>query len=363
MYTVYFDFKLRKKINITTLGITIRNTSKKEKDLIFKNVNKIISKKEQILSFYEKNNNLDENSLLFIDKISQISDNETRELIMASFGLLKAKWVFNDIDNIKKIINQLVIIEVDSLKLKEHGIIDEKKFISNILLLNNVCESPLFDKKITSHKDYTFILEDNPLDQSDKYYFHGLMISFVFKYSEVDYKSFREVATTNGFLMKLEDFLNKLDINNIYKFINIIDLLFSDYSMIQNAIISNVTIIESLIIREKEDIEKAFILKGGLILKKYLTKSSNDAVKSLLQFTYNIRSDIVHGNYDKVLNDLNKLNQTTKETKKLLSEVSTTINKRNDAYTIALTISTLLSRATTKYWIENPTETEYMKKN
>ena len=363
MYTVYFDFNLRKKIYLKKLGITIRNVTKIEKDFILNNITKIYERKEELQSFYEKNKNVSETSIKYLLEIEKLRDDETRELILASFATLKSGFVFNDMDYIKQIVNKLVIIEVDSSKLLEFGISDEKKFISNILALNEIYESPLLDKNIPLKKDYSFILSDNLFDQTDKYFIHDLMLSFIFNYPDVKYKTIKEVSTTNGFLLKLEKFINSLDTNGISKFIDIIDLLFCDYSRIQNAIISNITIVESLIVGENEDIEKAFILKGGLILKKYLSPSSNNAVSSLLKFTYDIRSDIVHGNYEKILKDLNKLNQKTKATKKFVEGFTNTSDKKVEAFRIAFTISTLISRSTIKYWIENKNDIEYMKNN
>ena len=363
MYTVYFDFNLRKKICFKKMGIIIRNATKKEKKFIIDNIVNIYAKKDELQSFYEKNKDISETSIKYLLEIEKIKSDEVRELIIASFGLLKSGFVFNNIDYIKQIVNKLVIIEVDSSKFLELGIKDEKKFISNILSLNEIYESPLLNKNVPMKKDYSFILEDNPLDKTDKYFIHGLMLSFIFNYSKVKYKTIKEVTTTNGFLLNLEKFINSLDINGISKFIDIIDLLFCDYTMMQNAIISNITIVESLIIREKEDIEKAFVLKGGLILKKFLSPSSNNAVSSLLKFTYDIRSDIVHGNYEKILKDLNTINQKTKATKKFVEGTNGTIDKKAEAYKIAFTISTLISRSVIKYWIENKNDIEYMKNN
>ena len=363
MYTVYFDFKLRKKISLKKIGITIRNATLKEKRYIINNINEIICIKDQILEFYNKNKELDETSFEFLLEIQKIEDKYIRHRILEAFGMLKAGFVFNETHKIEEIVNKLVIIETDNLIMDKNGIKDIKRFVSNILSLNNICESPLLNKYIILKNDYSLILSDNPLDKNNEYYFHELMISFIFNYSKVEYKSFKEIKTTNNFLKKLEVFINKLDSNGICKFVEIIDLLFCDYTMPQSAIISNVTIVESLIINEKEDIQKAFILKGGIILKKYLVKSSNDAVSSLLKYAYNIRSDIVHGNYDKILIDLNALNQRTKETKKFIAGIDSIVGKKNEAYIIALNIAAMLSRATVKYWIENTKDTEFMKLN
>ena len=363
MYIVYFDFSLKKDITFKKLGITIRNIKEKEKDFIINKINNIYKYKKEMNDFYNKNKIYDSKSFDYFKNLNKIKDDKARKYINYAFILLEGGLVFDDLENINKIINKLIVIEVDDSKLDDYNITDIKKFISNIFSLNDICESPLTDKVNINNKDYSFILENNPLDSSEEHYEFNLMLSFILKYSKIEYKTLKEIKTTHGFLFKIEKFLNNLNKSEINKFIEILDLSFCNYSTVQNRIISNVTIVESLIIKEEENIEKAYILKGGLILKKYLEKSSNENIKNMLQFTYNIRSNIVHGNYDKIINDLNKLNLRVKAMNKFIDGLEKTKDKTKEAYNIAYCISDLLSRSTLKYWIENYSEVEYMKNN
>ena len=103
-----------------------------------------------------------------------------------------------------------------------------------------------------------------------------------------------------------------------------------------------------------------------MILKQYLgseSSSSNEAIKLLLNFVYEIRSDIIHGNFKKIENDLNKINQKNKKVKELIGEVPEFISKKDKAFKVAYTISLFVARSIVKYWIDFPYKVQYLKKN
>lgn len=189
------------------------------------------------------------------------------------------------------------------------------------------------------------------------------MIYVVFHYKKVDNRTIKEVFTSMSSLKKLEKFFNNLDSDNLLKFLEILELMFNKYSMIQNAIISNITIVEGLVVKETENIEKAYVLKSGIILKNYLNTKANDELTNLLLFTYSIRSDIVHGNYVKIINDLNKLNQKSEAIKELIGQIDQIKDKKQKAYKIAYDMSFIVARLVIRYWIEKPLYIDFLKHN
>lgn len=80
MYTVYFNFNLKSKIKFEKLGIIIRKLKKGEKNYILNNVEKIMNYKQEIIEFYEKTKDLDENSFTYLLKLNKISD-EKKEIL------------------------------------------------------------------------------------------------------------------------------------------------------------------------------------------------------------------------------------------------------------------------------------------
>lgn len=364
MYTVYFNFNLKSKIKFEKLGIIIRKLKKGEKNYILNNVEKIMNYKQEIIEFYEKTKDLDENSFTYLLKLNKISDEKKRDIIISGAGMLRSGFEFNSIQYINNIIDKMAIITVDNSMFKNY--LDEnseKKFISNLLAISNLLEGRVITKNILKKIDYSFILQDNLLDENDPSYLNNLMIYVVFHYKKVDNRTIKEVFTSMSSLKKLEKFFNNLDSDNLLKFLEILELMFNKYSMIQNAIISNITIVEGLVVKETENIEKAYVLKSGIILKNYLNTKANDELTNLLLFTYSIRSDIVHGNYVKIINDLNKLNQKSEAIKELIGQIDQIKDKKQKAYKIAYDMSFIVARLVIRYWIEKPLYIDFLKHN
>lgn len=370
MSIIYTDFILSKKITIKKLGLTFRLLSKKEKTFLNEQISFVLKYKKDINNLYIKyKENAMESPEFTLDVLKLPS--QKKDIILSGYCLIKKGFKFNSKSKINDILDHLIVIECNEDIVKEY--VDKnssKKFISNILSLYNIYENTIAANRMRTNSDYTFILEDNIFTENSELFYNDILMNIICSYpdNENDKKRYilKHVDLNEEYLKTLADFIEHLNKENIYKFVEIIDLLYSNSYTIQNRILNNVTIVESLIINENDNIQKSYILKGGMILKKYLKRessSSNEAIKLLLNFVYNIRSDIIHGNYSKIEKDLNTINQKDKSIKELIGDTTGILSKREKAFQISYCISLFVVRCTIKYWIENPYKIQYLKNN
>lgn len=370
MHIVYVDFILSKQINIKKLGITFRMLNKKEKDFLLYNVNEFLKYKEETIDLVKKYKKYDKNSNAFLVDILDYNDKK-RSIVMFGYELLISGFEYNEYKEIEKIINHLLVIECNNEILNTY--VDSKSvisFISNLIGASNIYNETLVTDKMRFNSDYTYILTDNLFNKESDRFLIDIMINLIFYYNHEKILNnkyiLKQVPLTKKYLEKIECFISELDADGIIKFVEILDLLYSKVSIIQNSIINNVLIVESLLINENSNIQKDYVLKGGMILRKYFKNKSelnNKAIKELLTFVYDIRSDIVHGNMKKIENDLNKINQKNSDVKKLVGKVEDYLTKKNKALGIAYTVSMFVTRSVIRYWIDNPYDVHYLKNN
>ena len=81
-----------------------------------------------------------------------------------------------------------------------------------------------------------------------------------------------------------------------------------------------------------------------------------------LNYCYDIRSAIVHGNEEKILEIYNKAMQKNKTFKELARDIEESYNnKKMKALSLANTMCFIVNRAIIKYWLENPSIVSYLK--
>lgn len=373
-YTIYADINFTKKIIYKNIGLTFRKLYLNEKKKIKKDISILLKFKDRILNFKEKYGNEYNNfDLILAAKKQEVVLNEKIDFDIFVFGcqLITGGFSYNTQSQIDSILNKIIVIDFDGEVLKEYISDDyHSKFISNFLCLSNYYDNPINFGEF-ERKDYSYILEKNLLNFSDSGHYLEIMINLLFTY-DGDVNStnsgyiLKKVNLSKKYLIQMERFLKSLDDEQLLKFIEIIDLLFEQKVVVQTLILNNVLVVESLIIRENADIQKEYVLKGGMILRNYLKSrsiASNDAVKLLLEFVYNLRSDIIHGNLKKIENDLNRINQKDPSIKELIGEIKDFKTKKLKAYGLAYHISFLVVRCVMKYWIDNPFDVFYLKNN
>ena len=370
MYIIYVDFVLKNKITIKKLGLTFRKLSAKEKKFLTEQTSLVLKYKRDINKLYSKYEKESSNSNKYLFDIMNF-DSPKRDIIMSGYSLLNSGFKFNNKNKIDYIIEHLLIVECDETKICKY--IEKnsiKKFVSNLLSLYNIYTDTMNIKNMVTNRDYTFILDDNLLLGNSEFFYNDILMNIVLSYSDEGKKIknhiLKHIELNEIYLKVISSFIDNLIEEDIFKFFEILDMLYSQTYTIQNKILNYVTIVESLIINENDNIQKSYVLKGGMILKQYIgseSSSSNEAIKLLLNFVYEIRSDIIHGNFKKIENDLNKINQKNKKVKELIGEVPEFISKKDKAFKVAYTISLFVARSIVKYWIDFPYKVQYLKKN
>lgn len=368
MYYIYLDYIIDETIIFDKIGISIRPLSNDEKNKLMDNINYILKYKTDMMKLVKKYN-FEESNFEQIYELAKSKDKDPNGIIMMGYYALKDNFKFNSIRTINKIVNHMVVIDVDKEKITKY--VDEKyisKFVSNFLNLGIIYDKAVNTNEIRRNIDYTYILDNNIFEDNEEFY-HQILLTIVMSYNGKDVPKkivVRNVDISDNYLSEIKKFEKKLDNEELIKFFEILDLLYSHPSMIQNAILNNVLIVESLIINEKANIEKDYILKGGMILKEYLnlnSKISNERIRTFLKFVYDIRSDIIHGNNKKIQTDLNTLNQKIKGVKKLIGTINTYKETKDSAFSVAYTLSYYVTLSVIKYWINNPTGVNYLKNN
>lgn len=360
MFNILTDFKLSKKISIDKLGISFRPLSIKEKQMILNKIDNVYTKNKKIINEADKKYTKDDELKLSLDLLKY--DDLTRESIMFCFIGKKRGFKFNSLKKINIILDKIIIIETKNDVLCEF--IEENnliKFISNILSLYDIYSSNInFNNKV--RLDYSYILNDNILDPKEKDYNLNLIMAVLMSYEN---KMMKTTELSEEYIIDLKKFFSKLNKDEIRSFLNAIDLFYSNNITVQNRVINNITLAESILIKEGEDIKANYILKAGLILKHYAAggESINNFIRIYLNYCYDIRSAIVHGNEEKILNIFNTAIQKNKHLKELAKDDSITYNnKKLKALELASMMSMIVNRAILKYWIENPSMISYLKK-
>lgn len=360
MFNILTSFQLSKKISIDKLGIIFRPLNVKEKQMILNQIDNMYTKNKKIINEVDKKYTKDDELELSMELLKY--DDLTRELIMFCFLSKKKGFKFNSPKKINRILDNMVIIETKNDVLcefiKEDSII---KFISNILSFYDIYSSNIkFNNKV--RLDYSYILNDNILNPKEKDYYINLIMTVLMSYEN---KMMKTTELSEEYLITLKSFISKLNKEEIRRFLNAIDLFYSNNIMIQNRIVNNITLAESILIKEGEDIKANYILKSGLILKQYTAggETINSFIRVYLNYCYDIRSAIVHGNEEKILSIFNTAIQKNKHIKDLAKgDQATYNNKKQRALGLANMMSMIVNRAILKYWIENPSIVSYLKK-
>lgn len=285
--------KLNKIIQIKKLGIQFRAITENE-------INKLVnlfkddianSGLMKMIDYYIKNI---ENDKVEFDDEKQVNNFKNfknklnsldKDLRDCYWTLLNKKIEGKNFSKprVRKLISKLNVIEVDEKIFSEIYSIDYAHyFLSRLTGLTFFLNSEeLFPNKDNSTQ---FLLNENDISVSKSSVIGNLFLEENYMEINVDYK----------YLDKIANLLNNKDIYFNFHLLSIIDTLFSNTSL-ENDIINRVGIIERLIIKENSNIEKQFILKTGIILKKGKFQNISD-ISNILKTIYNVRSYLVHGN-------------------------------------------------------------------
>ena len=294
MYYIYTEGAIDFETTFSKLGLTIRDLNNIEKDIFSKRYKELCSFKKKYNDCIKAYKNDRPNFRKLRDELE--SKDNIIDFLLHEWHFHEKKPVFHK--SLNTLFDRIMIIDINEEKLKKF--IEPEDFCVFISQFTSL--SFIYDEK----SDYK-LNHDRPLVIPKRYNFTAEE-ELITKYL------YNDCATPSAHLFIssknlkkhcdiMYQFFSNFNAENIFRFIEIIEM----YNMIKgfkpNLLINNVMIIESLIVKEDKNIAKDFIYKTALFLINGNTKYKLEECISILDYLYNIRSDIVHGNTAKLFND------------------------------------------------------------
>lgn len=356
------DQKLIGEISFKKLGIVFRNISEQEKIELFdffhyNIVNKSILARIKYFKLTIKNHNYDFNNqdcrkkfekfrmwLTSRNKAEQdlffylvnLSENSTNNIFLK-------REIEHNLQNLK-------VIEVNESEFqkfypKEYA----NYFLSRLSLITAFLanNSELF---ISSNKHDETLLNSENLNIENLWAIDGMFFC----------KNLMKVDINFNYLNLIANLLNTKDQYHCFHIASIIDALFNNRVSIENDIINKVSLIERLIIKESDNIEKQFILKVGMILKLGNFKTLKNPEK-ILKTIYTTRSYLVHGNEKKLFEQLKEIGEFVGVSSDELNEDK--YNNKLKVLAAVKVFTELFLKEVLNFYIVNNNMCEYLKNN
>ncbi|MBQ9013284.1 MAG: hypothetical protein IJ094_07005 [Bacilli bacterium] len=349
----YINNNLDKQINLSKIGLKIRKLNEDEyNDLLcgFKTI--ILTGKDLKLAkeYYLFKNKLKEfNGVEKQTLFDNISTSKNENTILNIYnGFNKNVFEVLTTKSIKHELNNFLIAEIDTKEFNKHFY---KNYIYDLIpKIINFC-----NYMDSGNGDY------EEFGQCKMYGY-----SEVKNRSEMIYTLFIMILTYNNtcsvdnkFLIKLEKMFAEKDREFNFSFIMMIDNILEDNVLVENRIINKVSFLERLLITKEEKKSEAFVLKVGILCNK-LFDISNEDLSNRLKEIYNIRSMLVHGNGNKIIDKIDYYrrifsNKIEKGKNKYLTKIQILLS-------VDVCLNLFLINVLNRY-LDEPNLCEYMKQN
>ncbi len=352
-YLFYADKKLNRHVDLSKLGIVFRNINAKEKSDIF-NANKkiILEGKERELAtrlfLYKtkKNKITPKKRNAMFDEI--IALGEEKEKIIFDFydGRIENALELFTLEEMVKRINNIIVVEIDLKEFTKHfGDAFIISMIKNIIDFSNYIGVDYEDFERYNGYVHEYVTSIN---ENSMYWYAMLKMDFN-----------KKIVLNDSVLKKLEAMIKEKDKNFGYNFLIIIDTIFESQVLVENRIISKISFLERLLSSKEESKSENFVLKVGILCNR-LFDIPNERLSKQLKEIYNIRSLLVHGDEDKIVNNIDYY-------KKIFSdEITKGRNRYETRLNILWGVHTILElyfiRVLEKY-LDNPHLCDYIKQN
>lgn len=310
MYFIYSENELEKDfyLHIKQFGLTFYSLKSEQRDYIIERYNSLYKKKSKIRSCIIKKE--DGRFLFDIKKKRELQEDEELIDIIESMKTNKKIPVFHQ--NIERVLSHILVLEIETSKLcKFIDVCDFRIFVHQFINFHYIFN---FDENYKQDQNLSLpysmksrfigkkILELNDLTDE-------MIIKFLFDfYDQESYGCFYVTNYFSDYLFSIFDFLNMIPSDDVFKFIEILEMYFSNARLSQNNILNDIQIMESLLIKkESNNKEKEFVLKTGIIYKESKLKKyhSNDDLSVVLHYLYDMRSTIIHGSTENIFNCYN----------------------------------------------------------
>jgi len=342
------------EIELSKLGLTIRKLKDIEKEKFLKRYQKICNLKR---SFNDCIKIYDKDKLQFRKLRAEIEPNDNIiEFLLHEWRFHDNKPIFHK--SMNALFDKIVAIDINEEKLKRY--IEPEDFL--IFLRQFIDLSFIYDER----KEFD-VKHDRPLYISKRYNFTAEE-EIIVKYLYDDFSTpSNHLLISSKYLKKhceiMQQFFLNLNADEIFRFIEIIEM----YNMINgfkpNLLINNVMIIESLIVKDDKDLAKEFVRKTALFLINGNSQYKLKDCITILDYLYNVRSDIVHGNTSKLFNDFSKLKETLPNLKYPNTDRKSKMHKKIIIVEFSYVISDHILNDILKLWFSKPDELKFIKNN
>lgn len=339
-------------VEISKLGLTIRRLNVCEKNIFIKRYQEVYNLKKDFnncIRVYDTDHSKFRSFRAELEQKDNIID-----FLFHEWRFHENKPIFHK--SIDSLLDKIMIIDINEEKLKKYiEPEDFSIFIRQFIGLSYIYDEEKYpdknhDRKLFISKRYNFTAEEEIIAK--------------YLYNDFNFSS-ANLFVSSKYLNKhceiMHNFFSNLNADDIFRFIEIIEM----YNMINgfkpNLLINNILIIESLIAKDDKELAKEFVHKTALFLingnQDYKLK---DCI-SILDYLYNVRSDIVHGNTPKLFNDFSKLKEKLPYLKYPSIDRESKMHKKIIIVDFSYAISDQILNDILKLWFLNPDELKFLK--
>ena len=353
MYYVYTDGITDFEIDFSKLGLTFRKLNVEEEKNFLSRYQKVYRLKKEFNNCIR----VYDNDRLRFRKIKTELESKDNiiEFLLSEWRFHEKKPVFHK--SVDALLDKIMVIDINEEKLKKY--IEPEDF--NIFLKQFIGLSFIYDKKTIDLKN------DKPLFLSKRFNFTAeeeIIAKYLF--NDCSNPSSHLLVSSKSLKMYCDimyEFFSKLDADEIFRFIEIIEMYNIVNGFKPNLLINNILIIESLIINGDKDknIAKEFVRKTALFL---INGNENYKLKNCiteLDYLYNIRSDIVHGNTKKLFSDFGNLKNTLPDLNYPSIDRESKMHKKIIIVKFSYALSERILNDILKLWLSKPDELKFIK--
>lgn len=369
MYFIYCD-KLNNtkyKNEIKQFGLKFYSIKEKQKSHIKEVYCNIYNSKEKINRAIIKQ---EDGTFRFnIDKRKELMQNPNLSLIVEIMRFEKIKPIFHK--NIDNFLDNIIVLEINEEKLSKY--IEKRdfrifinQFIDFHYIYDPNTKSQIKSKDIILPYDIRKIHQRDENPTYDKLV-EEILIKYLFNFHKISsYGCFYAEESFIKYLSAISKFTESISSNELFKFIEILEIFYSNARLSQNNILNDTLIIESLLVKKESDfISREFVLKTGIIykdsnFKKYYT---NEDLTAILTYVYNIRSAIIHGSLDGIFSCYNSLSQKVKSFTCPRFENMSKMDKKIEILQFTEEISYEFVKIVLLYWINYNDKITFLKNN
>lgn len=350
----YCKNKLTTSIDFSKVGLVIRKLNKEEYNDLLNGFKSIILDGNDLKlakDYYELRHQKDKfNDDEKIQLLRNILDSKNENIITNIYnGFDRKIFEILTLKNIEKELNNFLIAEIETEVFYKHFY---ENYIYTLIpklinFSNYITSGDGVYKEYGQFKIYKYIGVKN-----DEDLIQTLLLILLNNCDKDCYLNEKK-------LYELERMFKLKDKDFDFSFIMMIDSILDDNALVENSIINKVSFLERLLISKEENKCESFILKVGILCNK-LFDISNEELSKRLKEIYNIRSSLVHGDGNKIIDNIDYYKKIfSADIKKCKSKFET---KLQILWCVDIFLNLFLIRVLNKY-LEDPNLCEFIKQN